>query len=253
MVIKQFPLIILLLCIGNNSNSAQDLGFGCLGLVGGFGGYTTQTIQTEEVNEFIHDFNRSRGDSLAKAMGGFKNLTGFRLGLNIFRQNIEGLVITFKGFYENLLQRNTAAINTPFAQENSFTEIALKNFGIGFDVGTSLSRSVSWKVLDASIIFHRLRFTTSLHDAAGTIIMNQYNAVESPIGYTMGTGFIIELIDQYVTLEGSAGYMFLNVKRVQTSAGKLLTTTQTGSAILENVINSGGLNASIQVNIGVPF
>lgn len=232
---------------------AQELGFGCLGLVGGFGGYTTQSIQAVEVNDFITEFNRSKGDSLAQSMGSFNNLSGFRIGLNIFRQNFEGLVFTFKAYYENLIQRRTGSVHVGGTQENSFTEIALKNFGLGFDIGTPINRFISWKVLDASLIFHRVRFTSSLQDASGAILMNQYSAVESPVGYTLGTGFIMDLVDQYVTLEGSAGYMFVHVRRMQTSDGKLLTDRPDGTIILENLINSGGFNASIQVNIGVPL
>lgn len=242
---------MLLLVTGSPRLQAQELGFGCLGLVGGFGGYTSQGVHTDELNEFVSRYNRLHADSLYQQMDQFGNLKGFRLGLNVLRQNLQGMILTFKVFYENLIERKTGIILVSSQQENTFTELAMKNFGIGIDIGTELTRSFSLKIIDATIVFSQIRFTESLHNPSGQIVNYVYTADDEPIGVTLGTGFIFELIDDYVSLEGSAGYMFMEAGRMRTTEGKYLNKDQRSDEKMRYVINSGGFNATLQLNIGV--
>ncbi|GMU85471.1 MAG: hypothetical protein AMXMBFR48_07130 [Ignavibacteriales bacterium] len=243
--------ICIFLLSGASRLNAQELGFGCLGLVGGFGGYTSQGVHTDELNEFITRYNKIHEDSLYQGMDQFGNLKGFRLGLNLLRQNVKGMILTFKVFYENLIERKTGIILVASQQENTFTELAMKNFGICIDIGTNLTRSFSVKIIDATIVFSQIRFTESLHNPSGQIVNYVYTAEDAPIGVTLGTGFIFELIDDYVSLEGSAGYMFVEAGRMITTEGKFLNKSSRSAEKMKYIINSGGFNATLQLNIGV--
>ncbi|MCK6615552.1 MAG: hypothetical protein L6Q47_15055 [Ignavibacteriaceae bacterium] len=249
-----FPALVtaaLLLIAVHKPLSAQELGFGCLGLVGGFAGYSSQGVHTDELNEFVRQYNRMYADSLYQGMDQFGNLKGFRVGVNLLRQNLEGMILTFKVFYENLIERKTAIILASSQQENTFAELATKNYGIGIDIGTELTRSFSVKIIDATIVFSQVRFTESLHDPSGQIINYVYTAEDAPIGVTLGAGFIFELIDDYVSIEGSAGYMFLEAGRMKTNEGRFLTKGPRSDETMRYIINSGGFNATLQLNIGV--
>lgn len=243
--------VAILLLTGTPRLNAQELGFGCLGLVGGFGGYTSQGVHTDELNDFVRSYNTLHKDSLYQGMGQFGNLKGFRLGVNLLRQNLQGMILTFKVFYENLIERKTGIILVSSQQENTFTELAMKNFGIGIDIGTELTRSLSLKIIDATIVFSQIRFTESLHNPAGQIVNYVYTAEDEPIGVTLGTGFIFELIDDYVSLEGSAGYMFVETRNMKTTEGRYLTKGPRSDEKMKYIINSGGFNATLQLNIGV--
>lgn len=243
--------VIVLIFSGTQHLQGQELGFGCLGLVGGFGGYTSQGVHTDELNDFVSRYNKIHADSLYQGMDQFGNLKGFRLGLNLLRQNVQGMILTFKVFYENLIERKTGIILSASQQENTFTELAMKNFGIGIDIGTELTRSFTLKIIDATIVFSEIRFTESLHNPSGQIVNYVYTAEDAPIGVTLGTGFIFELIDDYVSLEGSAGYMFVEAGRMITTEGRYLTKSSRSAEKMRYVINSGGFNATLQLNIGV--
>lgn len=243
--------VAILLLTGTPRLNAQELGFGCLGLVGGFGGYTSQGVHTDELNDFVRSYNTLHKDSLYQGMGQFGNLKGFRLGVNLLRQNLQGMILTFKVFYENLIERKSGIILVSSQQENTFTELAMKNFGIGIDIGTELTRSLSLKIIDATIVFSQIRFTESLHNQAGQIVNYVYTAEDEPIGVTLGTGFIFELIDDYVSLEGSAGYMFVETRNMKTTEGRYLTKGPRSDEKMKYIINSGGFNATLQLNIGV--
>lgn len=243
--------VAILLLTGTPRLNAQELGFGCLGLVGGFGGYTSQGVHTDELNDFVRSYNTLHKDSLYQGMGQFGNLKGFRLGVNLLRQNLQGMILTFKVFYENLIERKSGIILVSSQQENTFTELAMKNFGIGIDIGTELTRSLNLKIIDATIVFSQIRFTESLHNQAGQIVNYVYTAEDEPIGVTLGTGFIFELIDDYVSLEGSAGYMFVETRNMKTTEGRYLTKGPRSDEKMKYIINSGGFNATLQLNIGV--
>jgi hypothetical protein len=73
------------------------------------------------------------------------------------------------------------------------------------------------------------------------------------LGYSIGTGFILSLIDQYVTLEGLIAYSVIKIDQVTLDDGTPLTINENSSVPMNNFIETGGFNAVIQLNIGLPL
>ena len=146
-------LLGLLFILFSNSLNAQTFGFGCLGFVGGFGGYSYQKYNPKGLNNYISVFNQKRGDSLKNSMSNFGNASGYRVGINFFRANFTGFILTSKGFYQSLIENNKSSSALPAGNSTTNLEVKLNSWGLGIDLGTSITESVSWKVIEASLLF----------------------------------------------------------------------------------------------------
>lgn len=252
----EIKYLLLFACIITLSSkvNAQAFGFGCLGFVGGYGGYSIQLYEPIGLNNYISVFNKIRSDSLSEPMGEFGNAKGYRVGVNLFRANLSGLILTVKGFYQSLVEKKTAQINYSNSGNSSVTyQLDIKGWGAGIDLGTSITGALSWKVIDAAVLFNNLNFKTTTNIPGGQTILLNYSTDKATFGYTIGTGFILEIIDEYISLEGLAGYSVFNIDTVQLSDGTQLTLNEQSNAPMQDFISNGGFNAVIQLNIGFPF
>jgi len=251
--IKYLLLFTFLVALSGRVN-AQAFGFGCLGFVGGYGGYSIQMYKPVGLNNYIGVFNKNRSDSLSVPMGEFGNAKGYRVGVNLFRANLSGLILTFKGFYQSLVEKKSAQIHYTNSGNSSVTyEIDIRGWGAGIDLGTTITGALSWKVIDAAVHFNKVNFKTTTNKPGGQTSYLNYSTDKASIGYSIGTGFILEIIDEYISLEGLAGYSVFSIDTVQLSDGTQLTLNENSSAPMKDFISSGGFNAVIQLNIGFPF
>jgi hypothetical protein len=252
--LKNFFLILIgILVIPSANNFSQSFGFGCLGFVGGYGGYSFQRYEATGLNNYIAVFNEINQDSLSSPLSDFKSASGYRVGLNFFRTNLEGLILTAKGYYQSIGEKHSAQTTSIFGTSNTTYELEIRNWGIGVDLGTSITSSVSWKVLDAALIIYNAEFTSTL-DLPGSITnVANYQTEKTSIGYSIGTGFILNIIDDYVTLEGLAAFTVLSIEGMQTDEGNKLTTDELSAEPMRNFIEAGGFNAVLQLNIGIPL
>ena len=108
-----------------------------MGFVGGYGEYSYQKFDAEGLNNYVNAFNDSYKGSLSSPMRNFGTETGYRVGINFFRANIKSFILTTKGFYEYLTEKNSATINSTDGNSDAIFELDLKNYGIGVDLGTS--------------------------------------------------------------------------------------------------------------------
>jgi hypothetical protein len=232
---------------------AQSFGFGCLGLVGGYAGYSYQIYKPTGLNTYIQTFNLIRKDSLKGAMQNFGKSSGYRVGINFFRADLKGFILTAKGFYQELGEENDASVVSPYGTYNTSFDFNLRSWGFGFDLGTSLTYSLSWKVIDASLLFNSAQFTNTTNYPGALTNVNTYKTDKQVLGYTVGTGFILAIIGHYVSLEGFAGYTYLKIDMVKQDNGSYLTVNELPSAEMKNFIEAGGFNAVIQLNVGFPL
>ncbi len=235
------------------SLSAQSIGFGCLGFVGGYGGYSYQQYNAKGLNDYIDSYNLHFKDSLSSPMGKFGKAQGYRVGVNFFRANIKGLILTTKGFYQYLSENKSSTINSRAGNINTVYDLEFRNWGIGLDLGTDLFGSLSWKVIDAAVLFNSAIFTSTTNSPGPVTTILTYNSEKSSIGYSIGTGFILQIIDQYVSLEGVAGYTNFTIGKMHTESGTVLTSSVTSSEPMQNLVTAGGLNAVVQINVGFPL
>ena len=124
---------------------------------------------------------------------------------------------------------------------------------MGFDVGWQFTKVVSWKILDGSLNFNNVTLTETT-DLPGETYVNKYKSDSGVIGYSIGTGIIVAIIKDYVSIEGLVGYTHLVIDDVYDEAGtKFLNPYITQLNGANKFIESGGFTAVIQLNVGFPL
>src|ERR1035437_4401643 len=246
-------LLSVIIILSGVNLKAQSFGFGCLGLVGGYAGYSYQIYRPTGLNTYIQTFNLIRKDSLHGSMQNFGKSSGYRVGINFFRADLKGFILTAKGFYQSLGEEKNASVVSAVGTYNTNFNFNLRSWGIGFDLGTSITHSLSWKVIDASLLFNSAQFTNTTNYPGALTNVSTYKTDKQVLGYTVGTGFILAIIGHYVSLEGFAGYTYLKIDMVKQDNGTYLTVDESSSAEMKNFLDAGGLNAVIQLNVGFPL
>ncbi|MDP1994538.1 MAG: hypothetical protein Q8K40_04745, partial [Ignavibacteria bacterium] len=234
---------------------AQDLGFGCLGLVGGFAGYGMQTYQTKGINDRVDIFNADYKDSLDSPLKNFGQSAGFRFGINFFEQRFSGFNLSFKGFYQKLSEKNKAIIksNSSAIEIAKTFEVKITSIGLGVDFGTHITEMLNWKILKTAIIFSQADFIES-EDRPGELTKkDEYKSTKTTIGYSLTTGFVVYLIGNYISIEGSAGYNVFKFNQLKNDDGKLLMVNETSDTPVPAAIDTGGLAGTIQLNFNFPL
>lgn len=247
-----YLLVVLSIILLPGSSVCQSFGFGCLGFVGGYGGYSYQKYNATGLNNYVNGFNEDHKDSLSSPMGKFGVASGYRVGINFFRANIKGFILTTKGFYQYLNEKNSTTINSNDGSTNTIFEVDFKNYGIGIDLGTSITDALSWKVVDAALLYNSVSFTDTRNIPGPTTVVMKYDNEKNVLGYTIGTGFILEIIEQYISLEGVAAYTAFTVDRMKSGSGQM-PLSENSQQTMSNFVESGGFNAVVQLNIGFPL
>lgn len=255
-MLKIFLIIssLVLLVYPSGKTEAQTFGFGCLGFVGGYGGFSYQQYNPAGLNEYIRQFNLT--EFVNTPVDEFSEATGYRLGLNFFRATFEnGIILTAKGYYQALAKKNKGGVGIGQSTDNYSLDLNLKNWSIGFDVGWQFTNVVSWKILDGSLSFNNVGLTETT-DLPGQTTINKYESDGGIIGYSVGTGIIVAIIKDYVSVEGLAGYTYLEIDNVYDENGTPLlnpVSTQEQVNVDSKFIESGGFSAVIQLNVGLPL
>ena len=81
-------------------------------------------------------------------------------------------------------------------------------------------------------------------------IVNKYKSDSGVIGYSVGTGIIVAILKDYISIEGLAGYTHLVIDNAYDNNGKPLLNP---SSNYDKFIDSGGFTAVIQLNVGFPL
>lgn len=250
-------LVLIFFFLVHTESNAQTFGFGCLGFVSGYGGFTYQKYDAAGLNNYISGFNQSKSAALISPLNEFSTANGYRVGINIFRAAFpNGFFITAKGYYESLGKKNTVTEITTSGSTNYEFDLVMKNWAVGFDVGLNVIDRVSWKVVDGAVHFNNVRFTT-IENSPGVTSITKFESDAGVFGYSVGTGIIIALIKDYISIEGLAGYTYLKVEDMMMEDGQKFSSVSpdpmqsTDTSI--NFIDSGGFNAVIQLNFGFPL
>jgi len=245
-------LIASFILFGTNTRS-QTFGFGCLGFVGGYGGYTYQQFDATGLNEFVRQFNEAKASTLQSDLKEFKYATGYRIGINIFRATFEGgLIVTAKGFYQSLGKKSEVVENISQGTTNYSIDLDLKNWAFGFDVGINLTTGISWKILDGAVHFNKVKLTNTVNTPGDTEI-HKFISAENVFGYSVGTGFIVYIIEDYISIEGLAGFTGLKIDNIKLEEGTPFPPEPYNNQENVNFIDSGGFTAVVQLNVGFPL
>jgi len=232
--------------------NSQSFGFGCLGFTGGYAGYSHQKYQPDGLNDYIKIFNLNRKDSLTENLHSFGSTNGFRVGLNFFRKKFSGVFITAKGFYQFLNEKHQAVEKLSSGIVSTSNEVKMINWGLGIDLGTPIISFLNWKIIDAALLYNQARFSNTQNFPGALTVVNNYKS-DYHFGYTIGTGIIIEILGEYITLEGLAAYSKITIDEMKMDDGTKLMKNENSTEAMKNFIADGGFNAVIQLNIGLPL
>lgn len=244
---------LVLLMLMPSASKAQELGFGCLGFVGGSIGYEWRSYEAPGLNRYVDHFNDRFGDSLDAPMGHFGQASGLRFGINIVRTEIAGINFTVKGFYQALNEKKEIEVAQSDGKFRNTIEVKQNNYGVGIDIGSPLTGFLSWKIIDVSLLYNTVRFTHTLNFPSGATQVAKLKSSEGSFGYLIGSGFIWHIFDNYLSLEGFAGYSSYEVTGMEYDDGRVLPGDVNGDEPMQDFITDGGFSGLIQLNVGFPL
>jgi hypothetical protein len=231
----------------------QSFGFGCFGFVGGYAGYSYQKYEPGSLNEAVRNFNLNTSNGTAEIISDFGTAQGYRIGLNFFRAKFSDFFISVKGYYEVLTENQSYSFVSSNNSISGAIDFNLKSWNFGLDFGIPVTNLLSWKIIDGTIHFNNAQIThkQNLNDNISDI---RYTNDNPDLGYSLSTGFIYSIVEDFVSLEGTAGYTFLKIKKMTADDGTEFSLGPNKNKLPEtNFINNGGFNAVIQINVGFPL
>jgi len=245
-------VVFVLFVLGAEAQSTK-FGFGCLGLVGGFAGYEVKNYSATGLNQYIAAINERRKDSLLTAMGEMGQLKGYRLGMNLIRNRISGLEYTVKVFYETLSELKEAQIKGRSGIYKNSLELKQNVFGAGLELGTPITKIISWKILELEFTYGTAQLFKKTEDINDPVSRVKYTADNYRAGFNFASGFILFLIDNNISLEGKMGYSEFSIGPMTDEDGNKLATSESGGNIMESPITKGGLFYGVQFNLSIPL
>jgi hypothetical protein len=178
---------------------------------------------------------------------------GYRVGVNFFRATWEsGFILTAKGYYQSLSRTREASESLVDGNTNYTFELDLKNWAVGIDFGYAITSFLSWKIVDGSINFNNVSLTNTINSPEGTEV-SKYISESNVLGFSVGTGLIIFIIKDYISLEGFAGYTGLKIEKLKFDEGDANLFNVLIEEENNNFIEAGGFTGVIQLNLGFPL
>lgn len=251
-MLNKIYLVVIILFSLQSNHFAQSFGFGCLGLVGGYAGYNYQQYQPGMLETYVNQFNANALSSDEKKIDKFGKAEGYRFGLNFFRAKFSGFFVTAKGYYQKLSESHDGVLITRAGRFDYDYDLDLKSWGIGLDVGIPLFNGLHWKILDGALLINSARLTETVNSFAGTSVQ-KFNNDRTELGYSVGSGFVVEILKNYISVEGIFAYSYLKIDKMKTDENFQFKDLIESPDENEPFIKSGGFNAVLQLNVGFPL
>jgi hypothetical protein len=229
-------------------NFAQTCGFGCLGLSGVFAGYSQLEYSPNGLNKYV--LANYSNDHIQNYFGMAK---GIKVGGNIFRANFDSYFITAKGYYqfaqeENVFRPKDYELMSVNLEKN--LKYQFNHWGVGVDFGIPIFSFIDLKIIDGGVTFMQHRLTISDNNQIETDIKEVFENKNNKIGYYIGSGLILKLISNYLSVEGTVFYNSFNVDNLYNENNQALLSPTLGT---EKFVTKGGFSASLQINLGLPL
>lgn len=241
-MIKNISILFLFLILISSSSFGQTCGFGCLGLSGAFGGYTHQTYEADGLNNYLSNKLGSKGSDMK-----FSEAKGFRAGGNIVRAKFEGYFFTAKGFYQ-FLSESKELINVVSSNIKETYEFKANYWGVGIDLGVPIFSFLDLKLIDGGVTFLQADYEEKQFTQDDETSYTKFENDGSEIGYYFGSGLIIHLMEDYVSLEGTAFYSMMKISNMIDDSGNKLLAENSA-----DLLSKGGFSFTVQLNIGFPL
>lgn len=227
---------------------AQTCGFGCLGLSGFYGGYSFENYKADGLN---YQLNKNLQDmGINDQRFDFRSGQGYRVGMNIVRARYEKYFFTVKGYYQFLKEEQSVLAVHPDGVSDLKSKFEMNYWALGFDFGIPLVRFMDWKIINGSIKFFNTELTNQVVEKSKIVSEIKYTTPEITVGYSLGTGLVIHLIENYVSIEATGLYNFTTIDYLINDDNSEHFPAE-GSKV--SLVNSGGFSGVVQVNIGIPL
>ncbi|MBN1637737.1 MAG: hypothetical protein JW866_02130, partial [Ignavibacteriales bacterium] len=161
---------------------------------------------------------------------------GFVVGANFFRAQFPSFFFSAKGYYQFLFERHTY---NGLPEEK--IDLNLNHWGVAIDVGIPLFDLLDWKIFEGGIRFINAKLTNS-------ITADSYESKNTELGYYFGSGVVIHAIKDYISIEGTVSYNVIKVDNIEDKNGNKISAKDNF-----NLIKSGSIISSLQLNIGFPL
>jgi hypothetical protein len=250
MKVSTIKFILILLFVFSNPK-AQPFGFGCLGLSGFYAGYARIEYSVPGINEFVtNSFSAFPStSSLTNKLIEFKQGTGYRIGTNLFRAKFDKIFVSAKGYYQFLREERETSGNTPAGILQKKFQLTMNHWGAGIDFGVKLFAIVDLKLVEANVTFFNTEFVHQEYLSDVLRSEEIYKPDKMKIDYFLGSGFIIHLIPDYISAEGTFGFHFMQIENLTTDDGATIPITSSTKKAVEKI----GFSAIIQLNVGFPL
>jgi len=246
MLLKLSGLVLFFYFTAIYNLSAQSCGFGCLGLSGVYGGYSIEKYKLDGLNKTLNEQLTALGNN--ENVFKFEEMRGLRVGANIFRAKFSNFFLTAKGFYQFLKSSQEAKEQSVSGESIMKSDLSLNHWGFGIDIGFPIFSFLNLKLFDGGVNLYTSELMNTFSDNIGTQ-EKDYNYSSMTMGYYAGSGLIIELIKNYVSLEGTAYYQVISINNLVDNSGNKLPSDESGLKF----VDKGGLSATVQLNIGISF
>jgi len=193
-----------------------------------------------------------KSSTLNDPLQDYYGAVGYRVGINFFRAHWQSrFILTAKGYYQSLSRTRETSETLPDGNINYSNELDLKNWALGIDFGYAITSFLSWKIIDGAVHFNNVSLTNTVNSTGETEV-NIYKSKSGVLGYSVGTGLIISIVKDYISIEASAGYTGLTIEKLNPDEGRrfLEDLPEINNT---NFIESGGFTAVVQLNIGFPL
>ena len=246
--IYSFKILLAAVAIISAPNVfAQTCGFGCLGLSGIYGGYTYQTYNADPILQKFQSSWAARG--IPDQDLDFNKAVGIRVGANIIRAQFSGVFIGLKGFYQFMNSKNEfdEFVGTDKILEKY--DLKLDYWGVGMDFGFGLIRNfLDIKLVEAVVTFHSVKLTWQSFISDNQNFEMKFKSPELEVSYYAGSGVIIHLIPDYISLEGTAFMSFFELSE--------LIEEDTDLPFLpgpDKLLSQNKISYSVHLNLGFPL
>jgi hypothetical protein len=249
-IISRLIIVIIIVSTGITAN-AQSFGFGCLGLSGFYAGFSKQNYDNPGLNDYIRQRINILDPSktIISDKIEFTQGTGYRIGANFFRAKWDKFFISAKGYYQFLKESNEISAQLQNVDTREKYQLTMNHWGVGIDFGVPLFWILDWKIAEANVTFYNTEFSqeTLLNNVSQGEI--KFKPDKNNIGYFIGTGLILHLVPDYISVEGTAGFNIIQIDDLSNDSG--ITIPSASSS--KKVIDKGNLSITLQLNVGFPL
>ncbi len=249
-IISKLVIVIIIVTTGITAN-AQSFGFGCLGLSGFYAGFSKQNYDNPGLNEYISQriniLDPSKNIITDKIE--FTQGTGYRVGANFFRAKWDKFFISAKGYYQFLKESNEISAQLQNVDTREKYQLTMNHWGVGIDFGVPIFWILDWKIAEANVTFYNTEFSQEafLNNVSQGEI--KFKPDKNNIGYFIGTGLILHLVPDYISIEGTAGYNIIQIDKLSIDSGITIPSASSSKKAIEK----GGLSITLQLNVGFPL